>query len=108
MSRSYLIYYCLFFYWGIAGANQTEYVGSDQCKGCHRQQYQQWQGSHHQLAMQVANKKTVLADFNNSTFDYFDITSRFFTKAGKYFVNTDGPNGKMQDFEIKYVFGVAP
>ena len=27
---------------------------------------------------------------------------------GKYFVNTDGPDGKLADYEIKYTFGVYP
>ena len=27
---------------------------------------------------------------------------------GKYFVNTDGPDGKLADYEIKYTFGVHP
>ena len=29
-------------------------------------------------------------------------------RDGKYFVNTDGPDGKLRDFEIKYTFGVRP
>ena len=33
---------------------------------------------------------------------------RFFTRDGKYFVRTDGPDGKLADFEIKYTFGVYP
>ena len=27
---------------------------------------------------------------------------------GKYFVHTDGPDGKMNDFEVRYTFGVDP
>jgi len=33
------------------------YVGAQQCAGCHQQQTTLWQGSHHDLAMQPANKK---------------------------------------------------
>ena len=31
-----------------------------------------------------------------------------FRREGKYFINTEGPDGKLADFEIKYVFGVDP
>ena len=34
--------------------------------------------------------------------------SRFFSKDGKYFVETDGADGKLQTFEIKYVVGIEP
>ena len=44
----------------------------------------------------------------NATFTYGDVTSRFFRRDGKFFVNTDGPDGKLADFEIRYVFGVTP
>jgi len=83
-------------------------VSSESCQACHAQQYAQWQGSHHQLAMQHANEKTVLADFNNTRFTYFDTTSRFFKKDENFYVNTDGPDGKLTDYKIKYVFGVEP
>ncbi len=29
-------------------------------------------------------------------------------RDGKFFVNTDGPDGKLHDYEIKYAFGVHP
>ena len=29
-------------------------------------------------------------------------------RDGKFFVNTDGPDGKLADYEIKYAFGVRP
>jgi len=92
----------------LAALREPEYVGREQCRTCHVQQYQAWQGSHHDLAMQEANEKTVLGDFNNTTFTYYGITSRFFTKDGKYYVNTDNAKGEMQDFEIKYTFGFTP
>ena len=52
--------------------------------------------------------KTVLGDFDGATFTYGDVTSRFFKRDGKFFVNTDGPDGKLADFEIRYTFGVYP
>ena len=43
-------------------------VDEQQCQGCHSEQVKDWQGSHHQLAMQEANAETMLGDFNNVTF----------------------------------------
>ena len=58
--------------------------------------------------MAHATTETVLADFNDTTFDYYGTTSRFFTKDGKFFVETDGPDGKLETFEVKYTFGLDP
>ena len=56
----------------------------------------------------MANARTVLGDFNDTNFTYAGVTSRFFQRDGKFFVNTDGPDGRSGDFEIQYTFGVAP
>jgi Tfp pilus assembly protein PilF len=84
------------------------FTGSDACKGCHAQQYSQWQGSHHDLAMQLPGAKTVLGNFSNTSFTYNGFTTRFFRKGDKYVVNTDGEDGKPHDFTVAYVFGVYP
>ena len=67
-----------------------------------------WSGSHHDLAMQIADEKSVLGNFSNAKFSSAGVASTFFKRDGKYFVNTDGPDGKLADFEIKYTFGVTP
>jgi Flp pilus assembly protein TadD len=84
------------------------YVGAQQCASCHQQQTSLWQGSHHDLAMQPANEQTVLGDFDNASFDYFGTTSRFYQKDNQFFVQTDGPDGKLTDYPIAYTFGVFP
>src|SRR5690606_21035624 len=33
---------------------------------------------------------------------------RFFRRDGKFFVNTEGPDGEYHDYEVKYTFGVDP
>ena len=92
----------------VAEATASTYVGAEKCKQCHAKEYQDWMGSHHQLAMQVATPETVLGDFRNARFTYYGVTSEFSTKDGKFYVNTDGPDGKLQDYEIQYTFGVHP
>ncbi len=84
------------------------YVGRAACEGCHAQQVAKWQGSHHDLAMQEASETSVLGNFADATFRHAGVTSTFFRRGGKYFVNTDGPDGKLADFEIRYTFGVTP
>ena len=84
------------------------FVGSVNCRDCHNGEYDSWEGSHHDLAMDVANENTVLGDFNDAEFTLHGITSRFFRKDGKYFVYTNGPGGEMGEFEITHTFGWFP
>ena len=58
--------------------------------------------------MDLATPETVIADFDNAELSHYGITSRMFRRDGKYIVNTEGPDGEMTDFEVKYVFGVDP
>ena len=85
-----------------------QFVGRVVCSGCHAEQDRLWQGSYHDLAMQEANAQTVLGDFNDTVFKKDDVVSRFFRRDGKFIVNTDGPDGKLADFEVKYTFGIRP
>ena len=89
-------------------AANASYVGAGACSGCHEAAYRAWQGSHHDLAMDEATAETVLGDFNDATFTYYGIASRFFRRDGKFFVRTDGANGTLQDFAVAFVFGVYP
>jgi tetratricopeptide (TPR) repeat protein len=58
--------------------------------------------------MQLAGETTVLGDFADRRFTYGAVTSTFFRREGRYMVRTDGPDGKLADFEIKYTFGLRP
>ncbi|MCW8851218.1 MAG: multiheme c-type cytochrome, partial [Gammaproteobacteria bacterium] len=86
----------------------AEYVGRETCEQCHVEQVKLWQGSHHDLAMQHVDENTVLGDFSDAEFSYAGITSKFYKKNNKFMVRTDGPDGALQDYEIKYTFGVVP
>ncbi len=89
-------------------APQARYVGGQACASCHAAEFKDWTGSDHDLAMQHVSDKSVLGDFNDARFSYAGITSSFFKRDGKFFVRTDGPDGKLADFQIQYVFGVTP
>ncbi len=86
----------------------ASYVGRKACAACHANEQAAWQGSDHDLAMQVAGDKTVLGDFRGAKFRYAGKTSTFFKRDGRFYVNTDGPDDRNADFEIKYTFGVHP
>ena len=87
---------------------QPHYVGRKTCQSCHAKQDALWQGSHHDLAMQEATADTVLGDFNNVSFSIAGRTSTFTQKDARYFVETEGKDGKLKKFEIKYTFGAIP
>jgi predicted CXXCH cytochrome family protein len=84
------------------------FVGSEACAGCHRAQADLWRASQHRHAMEHASEASVRGDFNDAGFDHAGVHSRFFRKDGKFFVETDGADGKLATFEIKYTFGVEP
>ncbi len=84
------------------------YIGSGVCAGCHVEQTAQWSGSHHDLAMQSASEETVLGDFNNATLIHFGMKTSFSKQDDNFMVRTEGPDGKLQNYQIKYTFGVEP
>jgi tetratricopeptide (TPR) repeat protein len=95
-------------YVGLPDDARADFVGRQTCAQCHQTQHSAWQGSHHDLAMDAAKDMTVLGDFNGAELTHHGVTSRMFKRDDKFFVNTEGPDGKLADFEVKYVFGVDP
>jgi tetratricopeptide (TPR) repeat protein len=94
----------------LSTGESTRFVGSEQCKKCHEAAYNKWHGSYHDLAMDVAGEQSVLGDFDDAHFSdpYNHVTSRFYRRDGKYYVETEGPDGKQGEFEITYTFGAYP
>jgi predicted CXXCH cytochrome family protein len=84
------------------------FVGSEICAGCHQGEAKLWNASQHKAAMQHATDRTVLGNFNDAGFDHYGVRSRFFRKGGKFWVETDGADGKLATFEVKYTFGIDP
>jgi len=86
----------------------AEFVGRERCIDCHAEAYQQWSGSDHDNAMDVASDATVRGDFDDAEFTHAGVTSRFFRKDGGFYVRTQGPGGEMGEFEVGYTFGIEP
>jgi len=84
------------------------YVGASACARCHEDETRLWRGSQHDLAMQEATGETVLGDFDGARFTYAGVTTRFARRDDGFFVTTDGPDGSLTEYRVRWVFGVYP
>ena len=91
-----------------ATSSDPVFVGSAACSSCHEAQFTDWQGSHHDLAMQVADNSTVLGNFNAASFEYYNTQTSFFRDKDAFVVRTENAAGETEDFVVAYVFGVEP
>jgi len=91
-----------------ATTQPNEYTGSAACQSCHQKEFNDWSVSDHYRAMQHAADSTVLGNFNNITYAADGVTSRFFRRDGKFFINTQGDDGRNHDYEVLYTFGFYP
>lgn len=105
MFRRTFFFYLLFIVFPVSA---QDFVGSESCAACHQEAYDNWQLSHHRLAMQPASAETVLGDFDNATFDYFGSSSRFYTRDNNYFIETENAEGEPEEFRVAYTFGFTP
>lgn len=87
---------------------EPAFLGSSACSTCHDGEYQRWRESHHALAMQPASVANVRGDFTDASLQYFGETSEMFTRASAPYVRTADATGKLQDFPVRYTFGVFP
>jgi len=86
----------------------ADYVGSEVCAACHAAEADAWRGSHHDLAMQPATPDTVLGNFAEQEISQNGRTTRFLTRDGRFFVETDGAGGAPVTVDVAYTFGIEP
>ena len=84
------------------------FVGTEICATCHEAEFAAWQNSHHDLAMQDPTPKSVLGDFDDATYSYHGTVTTFSKNANGFWVTTEGPDGLLERFPVRYVFGVYP
>lgn len=89
-------------------AARPEFVGSGKCASCHAAEFAAWKTSQHAVAMQDARPGAVLGRFDSTRFKEGKLTSTFFRRGDGYFINTEGTDGQLRDFQIRYTFGVYP
>ncbi len=80
---------------------QATFVGRSSCVDCHRAEAEAYQGSHHDLAMDLATAETVLGDFNDVTFEHDGIVSRMYRDGDRFMIHTEGEDGEMHDFHVQ-------
>lgn len=84
------------------------FAGSTQCARCHRAEYDAWRTSQHARAMQPATRENVLGRFDGTKLVNGGVTYTFLRHGDTSMVNTIGPAGTVEDFPIRYTFGVYP
>lgn len=89
-------------------SSNNAYIGDKSCVKCHTTEHHQWKQSDHYMSMLPANDSTVKGNFNNVIFTADGVTSKFYKKNSKFYINTEGDDGKNHDFEVKYIFGYQP
>ena len=87
----------------------ADYAGSESCRNCHEEQFNEWTGSHHQLAERLTS-----AGFDDDafkpkhTFRTGSITSTAQKADDQYQIVTVGKNNKIQPHSAKRAIGVKP
>jgi Tfp pilus assembly protein PilF/cytochrome c553 len=89
-------------------ASGPYFVGRNSCIECHKKEDDLWVGSHHDLAMDRPTDSTVLGDFNDYEFSHRGKVHRMFRRDSLFMVNTEGPTGSFEDFQVAYTFGYTP
>lgn len=84
------------------------FVGGQTCQSCHYEEWEEWQGSHHDYAIAEPDSSTVRGDFSNVEFSDGGETFRFFRDGDAYMVEAPGPDGTQTVHEISYTFGWEP
>lgn len=85
----------------------TGYSERSKCISCHEDIYYKYIGSHHDLAMELANEESVLGNFD-TTITHLGDAAMFYKKDGGYYVYTKGENGIYKDYKVSYTFGWTP
>ncbi len=84
------------------------FVDENTCTSCHVNEAAAFAKSNHAKAMAIASDKSVRANFNNTRFEHNGLVSTFFRQDKRFFVRTEGPDGKQAEFEVKYTFAYEP
>jgi Tfp pilus assembly protein PilF len=93
---------------GATASTAAGFVGSAPCAACHPREAEAHRGSDHARAMEPATADSVRGDFGGTRLTHGGVASTFFRRDGKFFVATDGPDGKPGEFEITHTFGARP
>ncbi len=82
-------------------------ITNQQCIACHQESQHQWQKSDHAKSMAIADKSSVVGDFNNVDVKHYGQKAHFFVKNKQYQV-TISYDDNVDTYPIKYTFGYFP
>jgi predicted CXXCH cytochrome family protein len=84
----------------------AQYIGSKQCLSCHPVHYGSWYRTFHRTMTQDVGEQSVLGDFNDASYTYEGIRSRFLRGAGgEYLIETAAADGAMRQFPVVRTVG---
>ena len=87
----------------------SDYGGSESCRECHGEEYQQWESSHHALAERLIRPETDRKAFEPaSTFQHGSQTSELSWSNGTPQITCLGLLAKPETFAIERVIGEQP
>lgn len=93
---------------GPVGAKPPEFVGSETCAQCHQGQFAAWRDSHHGWAWRRPTPTSVLGDFADAQFGHQGVEYRFQREDDDFFIQADGPNGRLKRYPVHSTVGVEP
>ena len=122
MNVKYLVGIVFCFFLSVSSAAATEStahnfkknkpISNQQCIGCHTKSQHDWQQSDHANAMAIADKNSVLGDFNNNYAEHYGQKAHFFIKDNRYQVTISYDEKKdtypVNTYQVKYTFGHFP
>ena len=82
-------------------------ISNQQCLSCHQQTHDKWQQSDHAKAMAIADKNSVLANFDNVDVKHYGQKAHFYIKDERYQVRI-AYDDNVNNYQIKYTFGHYP
>lgn len=81
------------------------YVQSATCVRCHPGHEASWRATFHRTMTQVAGPDSVVGDFDDASFTFEGVTSRFTRDGDDFFVETLGTDGRMHRFHVDRTVG---
>lgn len=89
--------------------SRVAYTGSGECRACHADRHESWARTYHRTMTQRALPGAVLGDFDDASYEYRGVTSRFTREGDRHFITTldaeDPESGRLTRYEVALTVG---
>lgn len=85
--------------------SRASFVTSTSCRRCHPDRHSSWARTYHRTMTQPASPQAVLGDFDDARFVFEGVESRFSRRGDRFHIETLGPGGAREDFEVALTVG---